>query len=196
MLKNQITECLKNNLKFPESKNLQQRGIADKIEDSCNEIITSNFENVSPPRSRRSIEDISIGNAYVDHKTSDEALDFKMPNLISIDRLKKLDRELIYNFVIYNSDTKKIKDVFALNVYELNWDHLAIQNLGKGQLQITSMVEFLKSPKTSLTKEEWLAKLKEQAIEFYKKVQRDAIKRELEWQKEQTPALLSCAVNN
>ena len=185
MLKTQIIECLKTNLTFPESKNLQQRGIADKIEDSCNEIIKSKFNNVVPPRSRRSIEDISVEGAYVDHKTSDAALDFKMPNLISIDRLGKLDRELIYNFVIYNSNTKEIVDVFALDVYELNWDHLAIQNLGKGQLQITSMVEFLKSPRTTLTKEQWLARLKTEAIEFYKKVQRDAMKREIEWQQKE-----------
>lgn len=185
MLKTQITECLKTNLTFPESKNLQQRGIADKIEDSCNEIIKSKFKNVVPPRSRRSIEDISVEGAYVDHKTSDAALDFKMPNLISIDRLGKLDRELIYNFVIYNSNTKEILDVFALDVYELNWDHLAIQNLGKGQLQITSMVEFLKSPRTTLTKKQWLARLKTEAIEFYKKVQRDAMKREIEWQQKE-----------
>ena len=39
MIKSQITESLKQHLKFPESKNLQQRGIADKIEDACNEII-------------------------------------------------------------------------------------------------------------------------------------------------------------
>jgi DNA polymerase III alpha subunit (gram-positive type) len=182
MLKVQITECLQKNLHFPESKNLQQRGIADKIEDSCNEIIKSNFSNVVPPRSRRSIEDISVENAYVDHKTSDEALDFKMPNLISIDRLKKLDRELIYNFVIYNSTTQKIIKVFALDVYELNWDHLAIQNLGKGQLQIKSMVEFLKSPKTTMNKEQWLERLKMEAIAFYEKVQKDAKKRQEEWQ--------------
>ena len=183
MLKQQLTESLKKNLTFPESKNLQQRGIADKIEEACNEIIKSTFDDVKPAKSRRSIEDINIGKCYVDHKSSDAALDFKMPNMISIDRLKKLDRQLIYNFIIYDSNQKKIVDTFALDVYELNWDHLKIQNLGKGQLQITSMVEFLKSPKTTLTKEQWLNKLKEEAILFYKKVQRDAEKRQAEWQK-------------
>jgi hypothetical protein len=183
MLKHQLTESLKKNLTFPESKNLQQRGIADKIEEACNEIIKSTFDDVKPAKSRRSIEDINIGKCYVDHKSSDAALDFKMPNMISIDRLKKLDRPLIYNFIIYDSNQKRIVDTFALDVYELNWDHLKIQNLGKGQLQITNMVEFLKSPKTTLTKEQWLNKLKEEAILFYKKVQRDAEKRQAEWQK-------------
>jgi hypothetical protein len=183
MLKLQLTESLKQHLKFPESKNLQQRGIADKIEDACNEIIKTNFKEVRPAKSRRSIEDINIGNVYVDHKTSDTALDFKMPNMISIDRLKKLDRDLIYNFIIYDSNREIIIDNFALYVYELNWDHLKIQNLGKGQLQITSMVEFMKSPRTTLSKEEWLKRFKEEAISFYKKVQQDAGKRQREWEK-------------
>lgn len=182
MIKHKITKCLKEKLTFPDIKGIQQRGIADKIESACNQILNEDFDDVRPAKSRRSIEDLNIGNIYVDHKTSDVALDFKMPNMISIDRLKKLDRELIYNFVIYDSNEKKIIDTFALTVYELNWDHLKIQNLGKGQLQITSMAEFLKSPKTNLTKEEWLNKLKEEAISFYKKVQKDAEKRQKEWQ--------------
>jgi DNA polymerase III alpha subunit (gram-positive type) len=178
-----LDKLLKEQLKFPESKNLQQRGIADKIEDECNRLIKENFNKVVDPRSRRSIEDISIGNTYVDHKTSDEALKFKMPNLISIDRLRKLDRELVYNFVIYNSEAKKIVKTFTLDVYELNWDHLAIQNLGKGQLQITNMVEFLKSPKSTQTKDQWIATLQSKAIQFYEKVQKDALKRQKEWEK-------------
>ena len=183
MIKDQLTKCLKEGLKFPESKGVQQRGIADKIEDACNEIIKATFKDVRPAKSRRSIEDVNIGNTYVDHKTSDAALDFKMPNMISIDRLRKLDRELIYNFVVYDSNKKEIIDTFALNVYELNWDYLKIQNLGKGQLQITSMVEFLKAPKTKLNKEQWLERLRAEAVAFYKKVQKDAEKRQAEWQK-------------
>lgn len=183
MIKSKLTEVLSQNLKFPDSKNLQQRGIADKIEDACNQIISENFDLVAPARSNRSIEDVNIGNVYVDHKSSDAARDFKMPNLISIDRLRKLDRELIYNFIVYDSKQKVILKTFALDVYELNWDHLKIQNLGKGQLQIVNMAKFLESPKTQLTKAEWLARLKTEAVAFYKKVQADARKREAEWEK-------------
>jgi hypothetical protein len=110
-IKNEITKILEKNLRYPEDKNLQQRGIADKIEEACNTIITKNFENVCKAKSRRSIEDINIGNVYIDHKTSDASLKFKMPNLISIDRLIKLDRELFYNFIIYSSEEKKILKV-------------------------------------------------------------------------------------
>jgi hypothetical protein len=182
MLQLQLTEVLRKNLRFPETSNIQQRGIADKIEAACNDIIKENFLNVKEASSRRSIEDITINDTFIDHKTSDLSLKFKMPNMISIDRLKKLNKELIYNFVIYNSSKKEIINTFTLNVYELNWDHLSIQNLGKGQLQITSMVNFLKSPKTNLSKEEWINKLQQEAILFYKKVQRDSEKRQKEWQ--------------
>ena len=166
----QLNECIKRELQFPDSTDIQQRGIADKLEGACNEIIKANFTNVAPPRSRRSIEDINVEGTYVDHKSSDAALDFKMPNMISIDRLRKLDRELIYNFIIYDSNQKIIIDTFALNVYELNWDHLKIQNLGKGQLQISSMAEFLKSPRTTMTREEWQARLRVEAVKFYEKL--------------------------
>jgi len=181
-IKTHLNEILDKELKFPDSKNLQQRGIADKIEDACNEIIKLHFDNVTDARSNRSIEDITINNTYIDHKSSDAARDFKMPNLISIDRLKKLDRPLLYNFVVYNSAEQKIIKTFALEVHELNWDYLKIQNLGKGQLQITNMAKFLDAPTTTLTKEEWLNKLKTEAITFYKKVQIDAGRRQKEWQ--------------
>lgn len=181
MIQEQLNRLLTEHLKFPDSNNLQQRGIADKIEDACNILITNNFQNVSAAKSNRSIEDINIGNTYIDHKSSDAAREFKMPNLISIDRLRKLDRELYYNFIIYDSIKKEIIKTFALNVYELNWEHLKIQNLGKGQLQICDMKKFLESPITTLTKDEWITELCNNAIKFYKKVQGDALKREKDW---------------
>jgi len=182
MMKEKLDKLLKKNLKFPDNSNIQQRGIADKIEVLCNEIIKTNFTNVVDARSRRSIEDISIGNTYIDHKTSDEALDFKMPNLISIDRLMNLDRPLVYNFVLYNSESKKIVDNFSLEVYELNWEHLKIQNLGAGQLQICNMKQFLESPKSTMSKEEWLNTLRQESVEFYKKLITKTERRMKKWQ--------------
>ena len=130
----------------------------------------------------KSIEDITVNDTFIDHKTSDIALKFKMPNLISIDRLRNLTTSLLYNFVIYNSSNRTIIDNFCLNIYELNWDYLQIQNLGKGQLQITNMAQFLTNPKTSLTKQEWLDKLKQEAIMFYTKLEIKTIKRKQLWQ--------------
>ena len=177
-----LDNVLKEHLRYPESKNLQQRGIADKIEERCNLIIKQNFPDVQDPRSRRSIEDITIGETYVDHKSSDEALDFKMPNLISIDRLINIDSPLVYNFIIYNSDDKTIVNNFSMSVYELNWEHLSIQNLGKGQLQIKNMKQFLQSPKTDLSKEEWIARLKAEAIVFYDNLLKKTQDRKKFWQ--------------
>lgn len=182
-IKTKLDNVLNAQLTFPESSRLKQRGIADKIEDTCNEIIKANFNNVADATSNRSIEDISINGVYVDHKSSDVSKKFKMPNMISIDRLKKLDRPLIYNFIVYDSEQKTIVKTFAVDVYELNWDHLNIQNIGKGQLQINNMAKFLSSPTSTVTKEQWLAKLKESAITFYQKVQDDAAKRQKEWEK-------------
>ena len=181
-IESKLTEILKKNLAFPESKDLQQRGIADKIESACNEIIKSNFDKVKPPRSRKSTEDISIGDIYIDHKTSDESLNFKMPNMISVDKLKKLNKTVIYNFVIYNSEKQKIIDIFAISLYQLNWDHLTIQNLGTGQLQIKDMKNFIKSPKTTMLKKEWQLRLKKEVIAFYDKLIIKTKKRQEEWQ--------------
>jgi len=182
-MKTRLEKILRESLAFPESANIQQRGIADKIEDACNVIIKRHFDNVVDARSRRSIEDITIDETYVDHKTSDESLNFKMPNLISIDRLMTLKTPLVYNFVIYNSVEKKIIDIFALDVYELNWDYLKIQNLGAGQLQITNMNNFLKSPRYSGTREQWLATLKLRSIEFYDKLITKTANRRKKWEK-------------
>ena len=178
-----LDKLLKEQLTYPKTETKGQRTIADMIEEECNRLITANFTDAIPANSNRTIEDINIGDVYVDHKTSDRAKNFKMPNLISIARLGKITRPLVYNFVIYDSNDRIIVDNFTLNVYELNWDYLKIQNLGKGQLQITNMKNFLTNPRTTLTKEQWLAKLKEEAIKFYKKVQVDAKKRQAEWEK-------------
>jgi hypothetical protein len=101
--------------------------------------------------------------------------------LISIDRLKTLDKPLIYNFVKYDSIEKKIIDIVVMDVYELNWDHLSIQNLGVGQLQIKNMVTFFESPKTSLTKAEWIDRLGKEAVSFYAKLMVKTENRKKKW---------------
>jgi hypothetical protein len=169
-------------LVYPEDAKLQQRGIADKIEGMCNDILKDSFEDVVDARSRRSIEDIMVNGCYVDTKTTDVALKFKMPNLISIDRLKYLDRSLIYVIVKYDSIHKKILDVVVLDVYELNWEYLAIQNLGVGQLQIKNMNLFFTTPKTELKKEEWLLVFKKKVLEFYSNLILKTEKRRRKWE--------------
>lgn len=177
----EIKKCLLDNLKFPDDTQLQQRGIADRIEQSCNIILQEYFESVQPAKSRRSIEDVTVNGCFIDHKTTDIARDFKMPNLISIDRLIKLNTPLLYNFVKYDSEKKKIIDIDVLNVYELNWDYLSIQNLGAGQLQIKDMNSFFNSSKTTMSKSEWVKKLQQESIKFYDKLIIKTDKRKQFW---------------
>ena len=183
MLKYEIKKHLTENLQYPNDDQLHQRGVADKIEQSCNDILFNNFPSAKPAKSRRSIEDINIDNSYIDHKSSDAALKFKMPNLISISRLEKLDRPLLYNFVKYDSIKKQILDVLVLDVYELNWEHLKIQNLGTGQLQIKDMNKFLQSPVTNMTKEEWIQKLYQEGEKFYDNLIEKTKRRKKIWMK-------------
>lgn len=181
MIKLKLQQCLWINLAFPESSKLQQRGIADKIESDCVDIIKANFTNVKAARSRRSIEDVMVEGCYVDIKTSDEVLMFKMPNLISIDRLHKLDKPLFYVFVTYNSINKVILDIKVMNVYELNWSQLHIQNLGVGQLQIKNMSRFMKTGPSTLNEQTWKNTLKQQAVLFYDKLIKKTEIRKNKW---------------
>lgn len=181
MLKDEIEECLLQKLIYPDDTQLYQRGIADKIEQECNRILVNSFNKTELARSRRSVEDITVNDYYVDHKTSDVSLKFKMPNLISIDRLKRLDKPLLYNFVKYDSHQKKILGIMVLDVYELNWEHLKIENLGAGQLQIKNMEDFYQSPKSNISKEEWLNELHQNAISFYNKLLGKTQKRIQAW---------------
>lgn len=182
-----MKRVLKENLKYPENpRNMTgSRWFGEVLEKQVREILKENFEDASDPTSSRSIEDVSIGNTFIDTKTSDESKDFKMPNMISIALLRKhiinKDKPLIYNFIIYNSETEEIVDNFLLNVYELNWDYLSIQNLGKGQLQINNMKKFLENPKSDMTKEEWISTLRKNAINFYKMLEIKTKKRGEAW---------------
>jgi hypothetical protein len=46
-------------------------------------------------------------------------------------------------------------------------DHLTFGNLGTGQLQINGVDKFLTSPKTTLTKEQWVSSVNKKTVDFY-----------------------------
>lgn len=139
--------------KFRASKYLQQRGIADLIEGIVADTIILRHGGEAAS-SKRSIEDVMVGNStYVDIKTRDVNADFSMPNLISIDRLRRLydepANELVYIFVDYEVLTEEndqaiytqeryvvIRSVEIRPIETISWDNLHIQALGKGQLQL------------------------------------------------------------
>jgi hypothetical protein len=158
--------------------NIQQRGIGDKIEDIVCEFITKLNTTemvVESATSRRSMEDIQILNSgcvyKFDTKSHNVDSDFSMPNLVSIDRLKRFynnDRNfLCYIFVDYkvDLDVATIVNIDVRLIEELHWDILAIQNLGKGQLQIKNMNNELKF--VDINRTIWMDKLKENAVIYY-----------------------------
>jgi hypothetical protein len=168
------------NIVVPYVDNLEQRGYADMIE----KLVAEEAKKNSPAefhqaRSKRSIEDFSYHTyskyVWFDVKSFDSDSDFSMPNLVSIDRLRKVVtstmEDLIYIFVEYKLDHTNrkvdIKKIEFRPVYSINPSVLAIQNLGKGVLQIKNMhnsVDLYNG-----TKQEWMKEISSMARDFYAK---------------------------
>jgi hypothetical protein len=92
-----------------------------------------------------------------------------MPNLISIDRLRKnKDRTIRYVFVDYEvkDNEARIVKVTTKDIHEIPWDCLAIQNLGLGQLQLAKDIG---SAVYSGSKVEWFDQLKAESYSFYER---------------------------
>lgn len=175
------------------TKGLQQRGVADLIEQKATDLILqlkSDFIITEYATSRRSIEDVQIktnGKLYkIDIKSHESTSEFSMPNLISIDRLKKLyideNNHLLYVFISYSTcdSSTIIETVNVCYVEELDWSILAIQNLGKGQLQIKNMNKDLILV-GDVNRKEWLEKLRTNAIIYYTKLITKIEKLKKEW---------------
>lgn len=177
------------------SSNLQQRGVADLIEHLCSEKIfelNSQEIQVLNASSKRSIEDLSIKTQKyqicLDFKSHDLYGKFCMPNLISIERawnyLKNEKNHLWYIFIDYKTfeNITKIEKISVHSIEELPWNSLAIQNLGKGQLQIKDNNREMKFD-TPMIRALWLNRLKEEALLFIDKQIRVFQKRKEFWQK-------------
>lgn len=180
-MKNIINNILNNSIgKSFNTTNLQQRGVADVIEKYICEQITK-IDNkeliIERSKTKRSLEDVQIKNNQelykIDIKTHDLNSDFSMPNLISVDRLKKFyendNNHLMYIIISYttNNNITQIKNIEIRYIEELSWEILGIQNLGKGQLQIKNMNNELIFVEPN--REEWINTLKQNMIKFYKK---------------------------
>jgi len=180
-MKNIINNILNNSIgKSFNTTNLQQRGVADVIEKYVCEQITK-IDNkeliIERSKTKRSLEDVQIKNNQelykIDIKTHDLNSDFSMPNLISVDRLKKFyennNNHLMYIIISYttNNNITQIKNIEIRYIEELSWEILGIQNLGKGQLQIKNMNNELIFVEPN--REEWINTLKQNMIKFYKK---------------------------
>ena len=177
-IKELVEKTIKDNLKgFSLSQSFGQRSVGDKIEDDCAMVIKNFYsENYVSPRSKKSTEDFSLvfdnNTFYFDVKTHfiQEELGFSMPNLISIDKLRKLQNDetksLLYIFVDYKrTDTEVIIDkVIVKYIWELDWSILGIGALGKGQLQIKNANNEMVF--TGMSKEEWFKIFKVKGLEY------------------------------
>jgi len=182
MIKELIKNLLHTNLQSFELVNGgMQRTVGDLIESKVTEILSnSNSELISEkraPRSKKSIEDVTlVSNGvsyYIDPKTHDKDSDFSMPNLTSVDKIKKLfstdDHELIYVFVSYTIENGlvMIEDIKVFFIWELDISILGVGALGKGQLQIKNANNDLVF--TSKGKQEWYSDFKKLVQDFLKK---------------------------
>lgn len=158
---------LRYNDSYPIMEGAGQRAIADMIENIFVEDIVD--QGGVKPQSVRTIEDVSLDGVLIDIKTKDVDRSFSMPNLISIDRLRKnFDRTIRYVFIDYsvNDNEVSIVGVTTKDIHEIPWDCLAIQNLGLGQLQLAKDIG---SAVYNGTKEEWFDQLKAESYSFYEK---------------------------
>lgn len=172
----------------------QQRTVGDLIESKVSEILKNTSSDliteIRAPRSKKSIEDVTLVSSgityYIDPKTHDVNSDFSMPNLTSIEKIKKLflknTEELVYVFVSYRIQDGiiNIVDVKVFFIWELDISILGIGALGKGQLQIKNANESLVF--TSKGKEKWYDDFKK-VVQVYLKKQITKIKKQIiDWE--------------
>ena len=151
-----------------------QRAYADVLEEqACARALALYQKDYKPARSVRSPEDFWVGNNLVDVKTRQLGTDFNMPNLISVERLDKIlntpDQELYYWMIDYSVEADGscvVRHSEVRTVWSLPWAALAIQNLGKGQLQICKWAEVANH---ATDKAAWHAQLKQERRQFYQR---------------------------
>jgi hypothetical protein len=194
-IKEHIKEILVENLQnFELVYGGQQRTVGDLIEKKVSEILYNSESHLitekRPPRSKKSIEDITlISNEikyYIDPKTHDINSNFSMPNLTSIDKIKKLfdtnNEELIYILVTYSLQESivSIEDIKVFFIWELDISILGVGALGKGQLQIKNANKDLVF--TNKGKLGWYSDFKKLVQDFLNKQINKINKQILEWE--------------
>jgi len=203
-IKNYLTELITTNLKdFDLVEGAEQRTIGDLIEHQTINIIKDNqgeiIQKVKPAKGKKSTEDVAFINENVkyllDLKSHNVEADFSMPNLISIEKLRKLLtnrkkekkpakkptkkptkikkpeplQELIYVLIDYKIESHivKIKSVKVVFVWEMDMSMLVIGALGNGQLQIKNLNKDLIF--TTEGKKIWFQKLKVEVKDYLEK---------------------------
>ncbi len=180
LIKNKINSLV--NYTF-DSKKISQKVVTDYLGvlcwDKINELSTDEVI-VNEALFVKSIEDIEI--KYNDElykigiKINDiNNKEFTMPNLISIDKVRKyfsnIKNHIIYIFIDYKieDDMVTVMDIIVKPIECLDWSYLSIQNLGKGQLQIKGTTNTL-TFNDGVTRKEWLDRLLKEGNEYYDKL--------------------------
>ena len=174
----QVTENL---VDFPIDPGSEQRSVGDLIEYQVKRILMNLTNNnlvkeCLEPRSKKSIEDVTIMSVdgttnYVDTKTHDVNSQFSMPNLTSVEKIRKLiqddSKTLMYVFVSYlkQENMVHIQKIEVKYIWEIDFSVLRIGSLGKGQLQISDMNKELVF--TDEGKHSWYEKLKTMVKEYH-----------------------------
>jgi hypothetical protein len=135
------------NASLPKPSSGNQRAYADLIEEKAVEIAKAHCPSeFVPARSVRSPEDFTLKRdktVLIDVKTRQLNTKFNMPNLISVDRLDRILSDATQDLYYWLIDYEVLADGSCVirhseirAVWSLPWEAVAIQNLGKGQLQI------------------------------------------------------------
>jgi hypothetical protein len=194
-MKRIVSDILKKEMvNFVIAEGSEQRSVGDMIEFKIKNILMGLVTNglvadCVEPRSKKSIEDVTlIGHDgvkyYIDPKSHNVNSKFSMPNLTSVEKLRKLlssdDKELLYVFVSYEviGQNVNVTSIDVKYVWELSFAMLRIGSLGKGQLQISDMNKDLKF--TEIGKQGWFEELKGVVKEYHdqriKQIEKDRLK--------------------
>lgn len=168
--------------RFNALRSTNQRAYADYLEEYAAKLAQDECAAIfKPATSVRSPEDFMLGEILVDVKT--RALDrkFSMPNLISVDRARKIlkdpEKDVWYWFIdysVHDDGTWIIDDSIIVPIWHLDWNALSIQNLGLGQIQISDWTCLIDSDPDRML---WYKTLVDKTREFYVNLQGKLIKR-------------------
>lgn len=173
---------------------LEQRGVADIVEKTLkNRLVAAARERglkAFPAKSKRSMEDVrfEIGDAEIklDVKSRNVGLDFSMPNLVAIERLDEYYLKGTNVFMLLIAEYREteesieILDLHWMRAEEICWSCLSIQNIGRGQLQLTNAKNRLR--RFEGNRSEWQRRLRSEASGFFHRLIEKAIRSKAEWQ--------------
>lgn len=197
-MKESILSYLEENLiDFEIPQGSEQRTVGDlveyKVREICQKYSIENGIKFVDRRSKKSLEDFTLVEKkdnievynYFDPKTHDEDADFSMPNLSSVDKLKKLlenpNQNLLNVFVSYKitNNFVSISHIDVRYIWELDFSILRIGSLGKGQLQISDMKKGILL--TQEGRDEWYGKLKKLVNTYHVQQIKRIEKEKLKW---------------